>query len=759
MSVETVTIALGDSYTFTDPGGADTNYGDNEDNIYLFEVPEGAIISITGSYTIEFGYDSLSFYDGDNSGSVMIFNTAQADTDTNTGSISIRTTGKYLYVQFNSDHSVNDSGWNLTLTAENPNKIAIALGDSYTFTDSGGADTNYGDNEDNIYLFEVPEGAIINITGSYTIEFGYDSLSFYDGDNSDSVMIFNTAQTDTNTGSISIRTTGKYLYVQFNSDHSVNDSGWNLTLTAENPNNTIAIALGDSYTFTDSGGADTNYGDNEDNIYLFEVPEGAIISITGSYTIEHGWDSLSFYDGDNSGSVMIFNTADQPTDTGSISIQTNGRYLYVQFKSDVDVNYSGWNLTLTPKIAIALGDSYTFTDSGGADTNYGDNEDNIYLFEVPEGAIISITGSYTIEHGWDSLSFYDGDNSSSVMIFNTADQPTDADTGSISIQTNGRYLYVQFKSDVDVNDSGWNLTLTPKIAIALGDSYTFTDSGGAHTNYGDNEDNIYLFEVPEGAIISITGSYAIEFGFDSLSFYDGDNSNSVMIFNTVDQPTDTDTGSISIQTTGRYLYVQFNSDGSVRESGWNLILIADSEPGAVPICFPGGTPVTTDQGFFPIEKLNPDIHTIKGKKIIAITQTRPLFKEIVSIQKNALAKNVPSQDTEISNNHTVFYKGNMTKADELVELCEGVKFIPYNGETLYNVLLKKHSVMTINNMVCETLDPNNIMAKICGGDFNTNEKRNLINKVSVIYKNNDVSGYYKLRSIVEGINQYRVSQK
>jgi hypothetical protein len=67
--------------------------------------------------------------------------------------------------------------------------------------------------------------------------------------------------------------------------------------------------------------------------------------------------------------------------------------------------------------------------------------------------------------------------------------------------------------------------------------------------------------------------------------------------------------------------------------------------------------------------------------------------------------------------------------------------------------------MTINNMVCETLDPNNIMAKICGGEFNTNEKCNLINKVSVIYKNNDVSGYYKLRSIVEGINQYRVSQK
>ena len=178
----------------------------------------------------------------------------------------------------------------------------------------------------------------------------------------------------------------------------------------------------------------------------------------------------------------------------------------------------------------------------------------------------------------------------------------------------------------------------------------------------------------------------------------------------------------------------------------------------VPICFPAGTPVTTDQGFVPIEKLNPDKHTIDGKKIVAITQTRPLFKEIVSIKKNALANNVPSQNTQISNHHMVSYQGNMIQACELANVCEGVNFIPYNGETLYNVLLEKHSVMTINNMVCETLHPRNVMAIIYGSKFNTTEKDKLLNVLASIFKKRDRDAYYKIISIVDGINQHRKSQ-
>ena len=149
--------------------------------------------------------------------------------------------------------------------------------------------------------------------------------------------------------------------------------------------------------------------------------------------------------------------------------------------------------------------------------------------------------------------------------------------------------------------------------------------------------------------------------------------------------------------------------------------LTDNSVGAppTPICFPKGTLVTTNQGNIAIEELNPDVHTIRNKRIVAITQSRPLFKHIVSIECGALGKNLPNHNTQISNEHKVYYKGRMVKAIELVGLCDGVKQIPYNGEILYNVLMEKHDNMMINNLICETLHPENIMAKICGGKYNS----------------------------------------
>ena len=93
--------------------------------------------------------------------------------------------------------------------------------------------------------------------------------------------------------------------------------------------------------------------------------------------------------------------------------------------------------------------------------------------------------------------------------------------------------------------------------------------------------------------------------------------------------------------------------------------------------------------------------------------------------------------------HKVFYKGDMIKARNIVDLCENVTFVPYNGETLYNVLLKKHDKMMINNLICETLHPENIAAKI--SQMKDMQKKNkVIQELSKISKENNVEKYQKL---------------
>ena len=163
----------------------------------------------------------------------------------------------------------------------------------------------------------------------------------------------------------------------------------------------------------------------------------------------------------------------------------------------------------------------------------------------------------------------------------------------------------------------------------------------------------------------------------------------------------------------------------------------------IPICFPQGTPVLTDQGTIAIEKLNTDYHTVCGNEIVAITQTTAPQKHIVCFERDSLSKNVPSQKTLCSLEHKVCYEGEMIKARNIVDLCENVTFVPYNGETLYNVLLKQYDTMDINNMKCETLHPANIMAKISQMK-DGQKKHKIMYELSKIIKENNSLEYQKL---------------
>jgi hypothetical protein len=157
------------------------------------------------------------------------------------------------------------------------------------------------------------------------------------------------------------------------------------------------------------------------------------------------------------------------------------------------------------------------------------------------------------------------------------------------------------------------------------------------------------------------------------------------------------------------------------------------------ICFPAGTLIQTNQGKIAIEKINPKIHTIRNKKIVTITQTISRDKYLVCIEKNALGNNIPSEKTIISKNHCIWYNGKMIAAKHFVNNFENVKKVKYNGEILYNVLMEEADKMMVNNLICETLDPENSIAKLYKlmSHLSKEEKRYIINKENeYVIKNN-----------------------
>jgi hypothetical protein len=162
-----------------------------------------------------------------------------------------------------------------------------------------------------------------------------------------------------------------------------------------------------------------------------------------------------------------------------------------------------------------------------------------------------------------------------------------------------------------------------------------------------------------------------------------------------------------------YVYVMGGANNNVLDTVY-YANVSDLIP-PIPVsnvCFPGGTPVETDQGTFSIEKINPKIHTIRNSPI-NITKTVSKETYLVMFKKDALGINYPSATTIMSQQHAVMYKGRMRTAKYLLDKGKGSK-VPYAGEPLYNVLMKEHSYIRINNLVCETLDPSTLIAKLYG---------------------------------------------
>jgi hypothetical protein len=130
-----------------------------------------------------------------------------------------------------------------------------------------------------------------------------------------------------------------------------------------------------------------------------------------------------------------------------------------------------------------------------------------------------------------------------------------------------------------------------------------------------------------------------------------------------------------------------------------------------PICLVSGTPILTDQGIVAIEKIDTAKHTIGNQRIVAVTKAITPEKNLICFEPHSVAINCPTKRTIMTPGHEVLYKGKLVQAKHFVGKLNGVHTVPYDGKVVYNVLLQQHGVMSVNNMILETLHPENKVAK------------------------------------------------
>ena len=98
----------------------------------------------------------------------------------------------------------------------------------------------------------------------------------------------------------------------------------------------------------------------------------------------------------------------------------------------------------------------------------------------------------------------------------------------------------------------------------------------------------------------------------------------------------------------------------------------------------------------------------------------------------------------MTKDHQIEFEGRLVPAERFLDYTGDVKKVNYTGEILYNVLLANHSRMNVNGLVCETLHPDNIIAKLYTKRYSEAERNAMIRELNDSLRTKNLPQYKKV---------------
>ena len=232
-------------------------------------------------------------------------------------------------------------------------------------------------------------------------------------------------------------------------------------------------------TVYDTGGEFGNYGDNEFCTYLIQPDCADSITLKfRAFSLENNVDFLSIYEGiDNTGNLLgTFTGFTLPDD---ITVASGA--IYMQFSSDVSINYSGFAIDWTTAQsegcfgAMCNADgsvekSGYLADSGGEETNYGNNEECTYLIQPSCTEEISLSVLEFSTEAGDTLFIYDGVDETGELLATLS-----VASSENTFKAASGAMFLKFVSDEEGVDSGFKLQWSAS-AQTFSPSFSFNEA-------------------------------------------------------------------------------------------------------------------------------------------------------------------------------------------------------------------------------------------------------------------------------------------
>ena len=117
------------------------------------------------------------------------------------------------------------------------------------------------------------------------------------------------------------------------------------------------------------------------------------------------------------------------------------------------------------------------------------------------------------------------------------------------------------------------------------------------------------------------------------------------------------------------------------------------------------TPILTDQGLIDIDKITPD-NSIEGVNVKEVISYENSDFQMVLFKKDSIGRNIPNQDTLLSQNQDIYLSKHLLKVKHLINNKDITKKV-METQKVYDLIMKqsKPFKLRVNNTLIETITP------------------------------------------------------
>jgi M6 family metalloprotease-like protein len=567
--------------SFDDGSGTGLDYVNNQTCTWLITPATGTVTLSFSAFDIEPTNDTVTVYDGGSATAVSL-----GTYSGNAIPASLTSTSNAMFIQFKSNATISGPGFDASFITNIPPAACSGLTNltaaTGNFTDGSGT-ANYTNNQSCSWLIQPAGAASITFgLNSLATEIGNDIITVYDGTSAASPILGSFS--GTNNLNTFTSSTGS-IFVTFITNATITDQGFDAfytstTSTAGCSGSTTLTATSGSFS---DGSMTNNYNNNQFCSWLIQPPSGTVTLSFSAFATEVNFDRVLVFDGLDNTATQI-GSFDGSAIPASLTSTTNS--LYIEFRTNGTITDAGWdasyinNIPTTPCTGLTTitTNTGTFDDGSIATANYTDNSNCSWLIQPSAaGVLINLNfARFNTEAGNDMVTVYDGTTTADPVLATLSG----TNPPLPNILSTGGDLLITFVTNSSITNLGWEANFTtqsvppcsatPTVFNAA--SGTFNDGSSATANYQNNQNCEWLIQPTGASIIRLDFSrFNTEFCCDDVTVHDGTNASATVLgtFRGTSLPP-------FVTSSGGALFIVFNTDGSVTETGWEASYVSST---------------------------------------------------------------------------------------------------------------------------------------------------------------------------------------